>query len=145
MASSKKFWPLNYFDIWQHNYFLYSHDVAIDFKVIVHASHSWGLKGFKIYSFLVVCLSLKLSTLMNLQRQMPASINSHTQDLIINLPYYLPYSSYDVSLENFESDQLTIHLWLFFSLFSSIVYLILHWCCKKKFSHGYSWELKGET
>ena len=89
MASSKKFWLLNYFDIWQHNYFLYSHDVAIDFEAIVHASHSWGLKGFKIYSFLAVCLSLKLLTLMNLQRQMLASINSHTQDLIINLPMML--------------------------------------------------------
>ena len=32
----------------------------------------------------------------------------YSQDLISNSPYYLPYNSYDVSLENLVLDQLII-------------------------------------
>ena len=32
----------------------------------------------------------------------------HSQDLICNSPYYLPYNSFDVSLENLVLDQLII-------------------------------------
>ena len=32
----------------------------------------------------------------------------HSQNLISNSPYYLPYNSYDVSLENLVLDQLII-------------------------------------
>ena len=31
----------------------------------------------------------------------------------------------------------------YFSLFSSLIWLILYWQCKEKFSLGHSWELKG--
>ena len=37
----------------------------------------------------------------------------HSQDLISNSPYYKPYNSYDVSLENLVLDQLNISLSLF--------------------------------
>ena len=38
------------------------------------------------------------------------------QDLINNSPYYLPYNSYDVTLENLVMDLLKIPSLLFFSI-----------------------------
>ena len=66
----------------------------------------------------------------------------YSQDLICNSPYYLPYNSYHVNLENLGLGQLKSPN-CYFSLFSSLVCLILHWHCKEKFSFGHSWELKG--
>ena len=40
--------------------------------------------------------------------QTPNQNPFHSQDLISNSPYYLPYSSYDVSSENLVLDQLRI-------------------------------------
>ena len=40
----------------------------------------------------------------------------HSQDLISNSPYYLPYNSYDVSSENLVLDQLIIPWLIFFSI-----------------------------
>ena len=53
-----------------------------------------------------------------------------------------PYNSYNVSSENLVLDQLIIPK-LIFSLFSSLVCLILYWYCKEKFFLGHSCELKG--
>ena len=51
--------------------------------------------------------------------------------------------SCDVSLENLVLDKPVIPL-LIFSLFSSLVCLILYWHCKEKFCLDHSWELKCE-
>ena len=48
-----------------------------------------------------------------------------TQDLISNSPYYLPYSSCDVSLENLALDQLTISLQIFFFILITCLFAIL--------------------
>ena len=46
----------------------------------------------------------------------PKSWPFHSQDLISNSPYYLPYNSYDVSSENLVLDQLIIPWLIFFSI-----------------------------
>ena len=43
----------------------------------------------------------------------------HSQDLISNSPYYLPYNFYDVSLENLVLDQLKVPWSLFFFILLS--------------------------
>ena len=48
----------------------------------------------------------------------------HSQDLVNNSPYYLPYNSCDVSLENLVLDQMIIPI-SYFSLFWSHVCLML--------------------
>ena len=48
-----------------------------------------------------------------------------TQDLISNSPYYLPYSSCDVSLENLALDQLTISLQIFFFILITCLFAIV--------------------
>ena len=63
-------------------------------------------------------------------------------NLYFSLLTYLTYNFYYVSSENFVSNQLTIPK-LIFSLFSSLIWLILYWYCKEKFCLGHSWELKG--
>ena len=54
--------------------------------------------------------------------QTPNQNPFHFQDLISNSPYYLPYNSYDVSLENLVLDQLIIPWLIFFSIL--ITYLL---------------------
>ena len=49
----------------------------------------------------------------------------YSQDLICNSPYYLPYNSYHVNLENLGLGQLKSPN-CYFSLFSSLVCLILY-------------------
>ena len=58
------------------------------------------------------------------------------------LPYCQPYSTYGSS-ENLVLDQLVTPYW-YFSLFSSLIWLILYWYCKEKFCLGHSCELKGK-
>ena len=49
-------------------------------------------------------------------------------DLTCNSPYCMPFNAYDVSSENLVLDQVIIHS-LIFSLFSSLICLMLYWCC----------------
>ena len=65
----------------------------------------------------------------------------HSQDLINTSPWWLPYNSFDFSSENLLSDQLIIPNW-YFSLFLSLVCLILYGYFEEKFCLGHSWELK---
>ena len=57
-------------------------------------------------------------------------------DQICNSPYSRSYNSYNVSTENLVLDQLSQN-W-HFSLFSSLIWLILYWYCKEKFCLGHS-------
>ena len=68
--------------------------------------------------------------------------NPLTPDQICNSPYCQPYNSYSVSSKNLVLDQLIIPK-LIFSLFSSLIWLILYWYCKEKFFLNHSWEFKG--
>ena len=61
----------------------------------------------------------------------------HSQDLLSNSPYCLPYNSYDVSSKNLVLDQLKSANWSF-SLFTLLVCLILYWYCKEKLFLGHS-------
>ena len=47
-----------------------------------------------------------------------------------------------VNLESLVLDQLIILNW-YFTLFSSLLCLILYWYCKERFSLSHSWEVKG--
>ena len=75
----------------------------------------------------------------NLCNKASRHLTLYSQDLICNSHYYLQYNSYDVNLGLGQLKSPNCY----FSLFSSLVCLILHWHCKEKFSFGHSWELKG--
>ena len=63
----------------------------------------------------------------------------NSQGLISNSPYYLPYSSCDVSLENLVLDQLIIPLLIFFFILITCLLDIVLMLCGEILS----WSLKG--
>ena len=67
----------------------------------------------------------------------------YSHDHTSNSPYSLPYNSYYVSWENLVLDRQILPLIEIFSLFSSLVCLILYWYCKEKFCLGHSRECEG--
>ena len=75
---------------------------------------------FVTYSFnpiaqtsLVKALNRIISTEAQLVNKTPYLFISSSQDLFSNSSYYLPYSSFDVSVENLAFDQLIIPLMIF--------------------------------
>ena len=67
----------------------------------------------------------------------------YSNDYTCNSPYWLPYNSYYVSWENLVLDRQILPLIEIFSLFSSLVCLILYCYCEEKFCLGHSWECEG--
>ena len=72
------------------------------------------------------------------------TLTFNSQDLISDSPYWLPYSSCGVSLENLVLNQLIIPQLIFFFILITCLLNILYWYCKGKFCFDHSWELKGE-
>ena len=68
---------------------------------------------------------------------------SRAQDLISNSPYFVSYTSRDVSLENLVLDQLIISYLIFPFIFITCLLDIVLIFFKEKFCLGHSWEVKG--
>ena len=68
----------------------------------------------------------------------------HSQDLIDNSPFSMPYNSHCGSLENLVLDQQIILFpnW-YFSILSLLICLTWYWWCKEKLCLGHSWKLEG--
>ena len=90
------------------NFFLYLFTRTNNYDPLQH----FRQKGDKINT----CDNTAYNTCNVTQIQIRSNIPFHPQDLISNSPYYLPYSSYDVSSENLLLDQLIIPWLTFFSI-----------------------------
>ena len=115
---------------------------SYDIFLLAQIKHCTCMYGCVWWDWVVFDNAAQLTKAIKLYLQRTSILPFQSQNLTSNSLHWLPFNSYDVSLENLVLDQLMIPKFLVsFILFT--VCLILYWYCIERLCLGHSWEYKG--